>query len=88
MGEVRELNERKIEIGAFAITPSNLAAELVTLQSSVKDQPDDGQGSLPGDDCGWKSAGALVKEKGLEQPATIRPSRRKPSPSSTRTPRK
>ena len=67
MGEVmRELNERRIDIGAFAITPTHLA-EVVTLQASGKINSTTAKEVFQEMIVGGKSAPVLVKEKGLEQ---------------------
>ncbi len=67
MGEVmRELNERKVEIGAFAIAAANLA-ELVTLQASGKINSTTAKEVFQEMIAGGKSAAGIVKEKGLEQ---------------------
>jgi aspartyl-tRNA(Asn)/glutamyl-tRNA(Gln) amidotransferase subunit B len=67
MGEVmRELNERKIEIGEFGILAANLA-ELVTLQASGKINSTTAKEVFQEMLTSGKTAPAIVKSKGLEQ---------------------
>jgi aspartyl-tRNA(Asn)/glutamyl-tRNA(Gln) amidotransferase subunit B len=67
MGEVmRELNERKIDVGAFAIGAANLA-ELVTLQAGGKVNSSTAKDVFKEMLASGARAGAIVKERGLEQ---------------------
>jgi aspartyl-tRNA(Asn)/glutamyl-tRNA(Gln) amidotransferase subunit B len=67
MGEVlRELNERKIDIGEFGIPAGNLA-ELATLQASGKVNSTTAKEVFQEMLAGGKTAGAIVQAKGLEQ---------------------
>jgi len=67
MGEVmRELNERKIDIAEFSIRPQALA-ELVTLQATGKVNSSTAKDVFKEMLASGKHAGAIVKERGLEQ---------------------
>ncbi|HXV14480.1 MAG TPA: Asp-tRNA(Asn)/Glu-tRNA(Gln) amidotransferase GatCAB subunit B, partial [Candidatus Krumholzibacteria bacterium] len=67
MGEVlRELNERKIDIGEFGIPAGNLA-ELATLQASGKVNSTTAKEVFQEMLASGKTAGAIVQAKGLEQ---------------------
>jgi aspartyl-tRNA(Asn)/glutamyl-tRNA(Gln) amidotransferase subunit B len=67
MGEVmRELNEHKIEIGAFGIHADSLA-ELVTLQAGGKVNSSTAKDVFKEMLTSGKRAGAIVSERGLEQ---------------------
>ncbi len=67
MGEVlRELNERRIDIAAFAIAPANLA-ELAKLQAGGKINSTTAKDVFQEMLASGKDAATIVKEKGLEQ---------------------
>jgi aspartyl-tRNA(Asn)/glutamyl-tRNA(Gln) amidotransferase subunit B len=67
MGEVmRELNERKLEIGEFAIRPQSLA-EVVTLQATGKINSSTAKDVFAEMLSSGKAAALIVKDRGLEQ---------------------
>jgi len=67
MGEVlRELNERRIEITAFEVSPPALA-ELITMQRKGTVNSSTAKEVLADMIANGKSAGEIIKDKGLEQ---------------------
>jgi aspartyl-tRNA(Asn)/glutamyl-tRNA(Gln) amidotransferase subunit B len=67
MGEVlRELNERRIEIGAFPVSPAGLA-ELVTLQSGGRVNSSTAKDVFKAMLDTGRPAAVIVAERGLEQ---------------------